>query len=73
MGTSCITDGMGAIHYHAKLVKEKVIVYDEHCDFLGSRRLRPEIRAKYAELDESVGRSKPPRSSESKFPFNNPY
>ena len=57
VGHGCATGNLHSVDYHASLVEERSIKYDDDCDFLESRKIKSEIRRKYANAKPKVSRS----------------
>ena len=47
IGEGCYTNGKHSVPYHAELVQAEVMVYDNRCDFIESRKVKPEVRSRY--------------------------
>ena len=50
-GAGCTTGNENAISYHVSMVKAGTLVYNDSCDFLESRKIKPEVRLRYAALE----------------------
>lgn len=57
VGHGCKTGLLFALDYHASLVQKKIIVYDDDCDFYKSRKVKLEVRKRYANAKSKVSRS----------------
>lgn len=59
----CWTGGLSATQYHKKMVDEKLLTYASDDEYLDTRKLKPEILAKYKSFQRP---GKPGKASESK-------
>jgi hypothetical protein len=46
-GAGCFMGAKNSVKYHQELVRLKVMVYDHRCDFMESRKIKPEVRSRY--------------------------